>query len=83
MTVTNVLLGEYTFDLNKDKEAEFSKKLNPDLSKLFAQNVAINSSALVLEQDGKRVVSGSASEIGIILLLRLLRLLLRFLLLRF
>lgn len=67
MTVTNVALsGGASFDLNQHgtKVGEFASGLNAELSRLFAQNISVNSSALVLEQNGKKVVSGSASEIG-------------------
>jgi hypothetical protein len=67
MTVTNVVFsGGAAFDLNTHdtKIGEFASGLNGDLSRLFAQNISVNSSALVLDQDGKKVVSGSASEIG-------------------
>jgi Ca2+-transporting ATPase len=66
MTVTDCLIGNTRYNIDETKVDQFANQLLLKSSKLFTDNVAINSSANVLEQDGERVVSGSASEIALI-----------------
>lgn len=66
MTVTDCLISNSRYNIEQDKVDKYANQLSPVSWQMFTSNVAINSSANVLEQDGQRVVSGSASEIALI-----------------
>lgn len=68
MTVTHAAVGKgCNYDGDADQTVEkFKNKIHADLITLFIRNIVVNSSANVLEQNGKRTVSGSASEIALL-----------------
>lgn len=67
MTVTNVHINHLAYDSEKGHKIDgFVSSLHKSKAAMLVANIVINSSANVLMQDGKRVVSGSASEIALL-----------------